>query len=84
MGIITLSLDDHVESVIRKAAARKYGHRKGALKEFVSEATKQYVKNEQVTSDREDEIAARQLSWSSKGFNIGYKYVKRETLWGIK
>ncbi len=83
MGIITMSLDDNIENLIRKAAARKYGHRKGAIKSFIEEATQEYLKNEKISSSREDEIAAIEIARMEKGYNIGYKPMKRAEMWGL-
>ena len=82
MGIITVSLDDDIENLIRKEAARKYGHRKGALKQFISEAALEYAEEEKNKNEREDEIAKEQMALGKRGFDIGYKYTPREKLWG--
>ncbi len=82
MGIMTISLDDEIENEIRQAAAKRYGHRKGALKQFISDIVLEHMETNAAKLKREDEIAKEQIALSKKGFNIGYKYVPRAQLWG--
>jgi len=71
MGTITIVLDDEVEEKLRKRA-----HGKGALGKAISEATRQWLEDQE-----QKQIQQKALKLLRKGFDMGkIAYTKREEL----
>ena len=49
MGTITISVEDETEKLFRKLASAKYGKRKGALGEAVTEAMQIWLKTQRIS-----------------------------------
>ena len=70
MGVITISLDDDAERILREIAGRR-GKKKGALGETIAELLK---------TARNDEIASL-LEELKRGFPINVGKIKRDELY---
>lgn len=72
MGVITISINDRIENILRKIARTRFKKRKGYISMAITEALEEWA------SKKENDIISKSLKLLEEGIEMGKLKTKRE------